>query len=500
MKAFVFSLSLVILLFTKPLHVVSGDVEYDFYYHSNTQQAIILESLNGDNRSVVEQTGQEYIYGPGPSPNNNWFAYATGERNLTSLRTFSLIDDRRLDIGEKLDLSEGFFSHISWANDEDLIVFAFSRKPELYSDIYIFDPNEERFIQITSQDSDNGYDNLFHIDWLTNDQGIIIYNGSSIEIFNLAGDRIESLEANLESSRFPLCRQARVNTLLNHNRVVYLSPESQNLIIHDLSESKRDVIVDLPRNELVAVFWSEDNRYALLFFRLDRTTLMSEYAVWLYSAEESLLTEIQSSARMPVYCNSRFYASNWNGHLTTLSATDSELIVINAESNEMDTINPNKQGQLHSLAPVIWQPASQKLGFAWSDLQNGDVIYTYDTLTHAYTREAPDNQSSSITTSFFAFSPSDSIAYTLNGRLQVDFIGSDKTIKMEIKYPQDSIYGVQEILWHPVEDWLIATSSMAGTNVTRRLTLVDITNAIPRFLTDCAINEIACFGWLYNER
>ena len=219
---------LFVLFFSINTQLVSSQApDYDFYYHSIEQQAIIFEDFSGANQEIVESTSADYIFGPGYSPTREWFAYAPSDRYLTNLRIFSAIQERRIDIRSLLNLDEGIFRFITWGNYEDIITFSFIPPLSPTNYVYIFSPETE-----TYQVMESSSDLVYHVEWLADDSGIIVHSGTVIEIFDVSGNKIEQLET-VAGTQAPFqCEQALLPHLLPDGKILYVTSHSESIRIH----------------------------------------------------------------------------------------------------------------------------------------------------------------------------------------------------------------------------------------------------------------------------
>jgi hypothetical protein len=319
----------------------SQESGHGFYYHSREQQAVIISELGSDTQMVVEETGHDYIFGPGPSPSYTWFAYAAGDR-LSELYIFSLTDDDRIDIGQFLGLETGIYGQISWARNADALVFDFAGDLSLNANgVYIFYPASKTFSWFPPSDSVRGYE-IYQIDWLANDEGVAVYYPVAIELLDITGRTIATFQANLASNRFPVCNQHKPNTILN-GQLVYLHPESNDMIIYDIDTQIISRSVELVSPHVDAIFWSADMQYALLFSPRPQPQIgfISEYDVWLYSLSDNMLTEIDIDAgfRLPSYCHGRFAVNLWDDHFAVLSTTQGQVFLIDSVEGSVKEIS-----------------------------------------------------------------------------------------------------------------------------------------------------------------
>jgi hypothetical protein len=493
--------TLAIVLLTNASLTYSQEGEYRFYYHSKTQQAIIISDLDGSNQIVVEETGRDYISGPGPSPSYAWFAYATGDRGLSELVIFSLLDGDKIDVGQVLGTGSGLYSQIGWSPNDDVLTFAFSSTPDFATYAYVFYPDSRTFLRFPAQDSAESYNEIYQIDWLDSDAGIAIYHPSSIELIDVSGGTRDAFSANVESSRLPVCEQHEPNTILN-GRLIYLRSESNEMVIYDINSQRVMQSIELVSAEMEAAFWSPDGQYALLFFPLPRTTTFLEYYVWLYSLQENTLVEIynEASFHLPTYCDGRFALDPWNNHLAVLSTIRGEVLLIDAEVGSVKAISEDLSGEVNSLAPIVWRSAPLSLYFVWRDSEFRNRIYAYQIDSENLLPIAPVDGATDASFSYFDLSDTGLIAYNDRGRLTIDSQSDGRILSLTVEYPEDSVYGVVNFSWHPsAADWLLVTSSLAGADVLKRFTLVNVQDGSQRFLTDCIVNAPACFGWLSDE-
>ncbi len=346
-------LTLVIFQIIHPLPVQSQDKIPKFFYHSKEQQAFIISQLDYNGQSVIAKTGYDYIYGPGPSPNYSWFSYAAGEMNPSELHVFSMSNGDGTDIGRIINVGSGFYDHISWATETDILAFSFSRVEDLLTSVYVYHPETESVLQFTSQASIGGYDNVYGIEWLSDDSGIAIYYGSTIEIFGLEGELIGLFESNSKSRQSPSCDQDTVNTMLSE-QLIYIREGTTQLTIVDINDQNNTVTVEIPSDQLDTAFWSPNEQYVLLFFPRPRTTVIAEYDVWIYAIEANTLNKLDlgTGVVMPTYCDGRYRRSPWSGQIATLTTTDSELFLVDADEGTAVSITTTLSGELNSLGPI----------------------------------------------------------------------------------------------------------------------------------------------------
>lgn len=489
-------LTLAIFQIIHPPPVRSQDDVPNFFYHSKEQQAFIISQPGPNGQSVVVKTGYDYVYGPGPSPSYSWFSYAAGEMNPSELHVFAMSNGDGTEIGRIIDVGAGFYDHISWATETDILAFSFSRTEDLLTSVYVYHPETESVLQFTSQTSIGGYDNVYGIEWLSDDSGIAIYYGSTIEIFDLEGELIGLFEINPESAKLPSCDQDTVNTVLSE-RLVYIREGTTQLTIVDIDDRDSTVKVELPSDQLDTAFWSPNEQYVLLFFPRPRTTVIAGYDVWVYSIEANTLNklDLRAGVVMPTYCDGRYGRSPWSGQVVALVTTDSELFLVDADTGTAVSITTELSGRLNSLGPIQWNSTDQVLNFIWFDADNGNTVYAYEVDTQNSYPLVPVNREVFASFDFFALNTDGLIAYN-DGGLIVDSTSGRQIVSLDIEYPDDGVYGVGNVSWHPSMDWLVVTTSLAGTDVVGRFTVVDVKNGVQQFLTDCPVNQPACFGWL----
>lgn len=468
------------------------------YYHSKDQQAFILSELGTNTQTVIEVTGYDYVYGPGLSPQHDWFAYATGESNLTSLNVFSMNDNNRINVEQIAGLDGGFFSEISWSKNTDSLIFTYTTPQNEITEVLIFHPTSSNFIRFESQTSSNGFDHIRGIDWLPDDTGIAVYHRSVIELFDISGDPIDAIEANLDSNISPTCGQNTPNNVVN-DRLIYVTQDANELINYHIET--REVLSSVEiTSDLEMAFWSSDGQFALLFFARPQTTVLREYDVWLYSATNNGLIQINSEQgiRKPNYCDGRFSDSLWDNHLAVLATTEGDLLLVDAEAANTLSIAPDATGRLNSNAPIIWS-SDPAVNFVWYSEEIGYYIYRYNIASENLNLVAPADIGNFNPINYFSLFQNSLVAYSDNGNLVVSSTPDNQTLSPTIEYPEDGVYGVVNFEWHPQGNWLLVTSPFAGTSVVTRFTMLNLEDGSQQFLTDCPVNESACFDWLYEE-
>jgi WD40 repeat protein len=472
-----------------------SDAPFLYYYSWERSAFIISRADSSDGRVLARYSVPNeltHIRGPGWSQSAKWFAWTGHPVNGPGYDMNVYVVRREGDEPTTLLESPGLIRLLVWSPNSDLLLVSYYPSVEIISEnVFVYDPeNQEFIVQIIGADIREEI--RYHTaGWSPDGQYVALFDGRNIRLVPM--DRSQQYLIGSRTFGIDNCGEFGVlPQFLSEGRMIYRHPDETAIVLEDLDTHKQ-IVIEIPEGVIRSVDWSPDNRYALVY--VQRSQEEFKYDLWLLSIPEKTF-ELLTNDVWFINCLP-FDESAWNTENQAVFATaDGQLrLLITTTPNYVVDVPAPMDGNLQIGAPIRWIPDGSVM-FAWYvRALYGAQIYIYSPISGESDLIVPDDRSKVIVAEYFAPLRGDYLAY------QGGIVNVATGISSDLRFQTSRFtgsFGIEELYWHPTEDWLF----LAGSNIENLhpINVVRMDGVIQRELALCPLQSISCFGWLPDVR
>lgn len=496
-------------------NLVKGEAQSDapfLYIYSEEKTAFLIERADGTDTRVLSEYDlpkNHLIGGPGWSPSTKnfaWFSSSVYGPYVEQPSLAFLVHDYHPAVSLLEGLGE--ISLMEWSPKTDLllvtrVVTGDTSTTGAMVEVYIFDETARVVLKESYAKKDIDY-----IEWSPSGDYILVYfQTDSSEENGIYKMQAISMNSRIQEKDFYqqslFCSLPRWSV---NNTAAYYDLEGENLVIESFADEGAKAQISLQSKIPRFVDWSPNGEYALVY--TTSTCDEKNAQVWFFSMSSKELEFVADDVELPglPYID-RLAGADKNVYPSSSWSQDSkygafisakQLVIFNPETSNIQRIDltASAKGQVYN---AKWA-SNDVVIFDWSENSTtADSIYTYNAMTSEVQQLVFPSEETAPYVNYFSLSADEAyLAYAFLsqcGDACIVNLKNNNQVPVYLQSDLDATLPVDEVIWHPSENWLFVLGEIDLGSGIRLVNVVNASGIVQRDLGICKLGT-SCFGWM----